>query len=76
MNRIRQQELRIIDLNKEPDYGENQSLVVRANELVYSKEYLQKVDMIKSGNTDIKTMVFKMDGIRYIELPYNGLKVT
>lgn len=75
MNNIRQEELRIIDLNKEPDYGENRSLVARANELVYSKEYLQKVKMIKSGNTDIKSMTFMMDGIK-IELPYNGQKVT
>ena len=43
--------------------------------MVYSKEYLQKVKMIKSGNTDIKSMTFMMDGIK-IELPYNGQKVT
>ena len=43
--------------------------------MVTTDEYLNKVKMIKNGNTKIKSMEFIMDGIK-IELPYNGQKVT
>ena len=63
------------DLNKEPDYLENSSLMDRANRMVGTDDYLHKVKMIKGGNTQIKSIEFIMDGIK-IELPYNGQKVT
>ena len=43
--------------------------------MVQSEEYLYKVKLIKSGNTQVKQMEFIMDGLR-IQLPYTGHKIT
>lgn len=75
LSQFRANEKKLKDLNKEPDYLENSSLMDRANRMVGTDDYLHKVKMIKGGNTQIKSMEFIMDGIK-IELPYNGQKVT
>lgn len=62
-------------LNSEPEFKSGGSLNERALNMVTTDEYLNKVKMIKNGNTKIKSMEFIMDGIK-IELPFNGQKVT
>ena len=62
-------------LNWEPEFTSDKTLNERAIEMVRSDEYLNKVKMIKAGDTRIKSMEFIMDGIK-IELPYLGNKIT
>ena len=51
------------------------SLTERANRVVNTPGYMQRLSDIKKGRTQSRYMDFIMDGVT-IGVPYNGVKIT